>query len=340
MIVTYRYRVKNRLGELNRQARAVNLVWNHANECQRKAVAWGRKWLSGYDLQKLCAGSSKDIGLLASTIDRVCLKYAESRQQQRRPYLRWRGKKSLGWVPIKADYFRHEGNGTFKQGGILFRVFYSRQIPEGATICDGSSFAQDARGNWFLNVVLELPQAAPRATTRAVGIDLGLKDLATLSTGEKVANPRHYAQDEARLASAQRAGKKRLARNIHAAIQNRRKDALHKLSARIVRDFDFIAVGGVTGFTGKAVLDASWSGFRQMLSYKAIGHGARYAEVDEAFTTQTCSDCGLIGGPKGLEGLRIREWRCECGAVHDRDVNAALNILRLGSQALAEGAVA
>lgn len=337
MKLTYRYRIKNHIGLLNRQASSVNFVWNHANNCQRKAVAWGRKWLTGYDLGKLCAGSSKELGLLSSTIDKVCQRYADSRKQNNRPWLRYRGKKSLGWVPLKADYFRHLGDGVFRSGGVEFRTFYSRPIPEGAKVCDGSSFAQDARGNWFLNVSIELPEAAPIAATRAVGIDLGLKDLATLSTGEKVANPRHFAQDANRLASAQRAGKKRLSRNIHARIQNRRHDALHKLSHRIVRDFDFIAVGDVAGFTGKSTSDAAWTTFRNQLRYKAITHGATFVEVGERFTTQACSDCGLIGGPKGLEGLEIREWQCECGAVHDRDVNAARNILRLGHQALAEG---
>ncbi len=76
---------------------------------------------------------------------------------------------------------------------------------------------------------------------------------------------------------------------------------------------------------------------RTMLRYKAIARGALYVDVSEAFTTQTCSDCGSIGGPKGTKGLEIREWRCDCGAVHDRDVNAARNILRLGHEALAEG---
>lgn len=340
MKLTYRYRVKNKNGELNRQARAVNFVWNHCNEQQRRAASWGRRWLSGYSLGKLCAGSSAELGLLATTIDKVCHRYADSRVQHKRPWLRWRGKKSLGWVPLRGAAIRHIDASGAVIGGNTFRLFYSRAIPEGAKICDGSSFAQDARGNWFLNVVLELPEAAPRATTRAVGIDLGLKDLAALSTGEKVANPRYYAQDEAKLASAQRAGKKRLARNIQTRIANRRRDALHKLSYRIVRDFDLIAVGNVAGLTGKSVNDASWTTFRNMLAYKSIRNGARYAEVDERFTTQTCSDCGLIGGPKGLEGLVIREWRCECGTVHDRDVNAARNILRLGHQALVEGIAA
>lgn len=78
----------------------------------------------------------------------------------------------------------------------------------------------------------------------------------------------------------------------------------------------------------KAVSDAGWSSFRNMLRYKAIGHGAEYVEADERYTTQTCSACGARSGPKGRKGLDVREWDCsECGTVHDRDVNAAINIL-------------
>jgi len=84
------------------------------------------------------------------------------------------------------------------------------------------------------------------------------------------------------------------------------------------------------------VNDAGWATFKNLLSYKAIARKVAYCEVSERFTTQTCSGCGTIGGPKGREGLGVREWVCgECNAVHDRDVNAALNILHTGHCMLA-----
>ena len=86
----------------------------------------------------------------------------------------------------------------------------------------------------------------------------------------------------------------------------------------------------------KSVNDAGWALFKTLLSYKAIARKVVYREVSERLSTQTCSGCGAIGGPKGREGLGVREWVCcECGAVHDRDVNAALNILRMGHHTLA-----
>ena len=181
----------------------------------------------------------------------------------------------------------------------------------------------------------------------AVGIDLGLKDLATLSTGEKIAMPRHARQAEAKLAIAQRARKKRLVRARHAKVKNQRKDHLHKASTKIAKSFGLIAVGNVSPSKlartrmAKSVLDAGWSVFRTMLSYKAMRHGGRYLEVDEAYTTQVCSACGSLppSRPKGIAHLGIREWSCsDCGSVHDRDVNAARNILRAGRGTPAEGA--
>ncbi|AWG28123.1 transposase [Burkholderia cenocepacia] len=108
----------------------------------------------------------------------------------------------------------------------------------------------------------------------------------------------------------------------------------------LVRRFDYIAVGNVSAVKlartrmAKSVYDASWSSFRNKLRYKAIAHGATFEEVDESGSTQSCSSCGSRDSttrPKGIAGLRVREWACsDCGVEHDRDINAALNILRCG----------
>ncbi|MBV6271300.1 transposase, partial [Alcaligenaceae bacterium CGII-47] len=121
---------------------------------------------------------------------------------------------------------------------------------------------------------------------------------------------------------------------------------LHKLSHRLVNEFDYIAVGNVNAKglaktrLAKSVHDAAWSSFRNMLQFKAITHGATVAQVSERLTSQTCSSCGNLpdSRPNSIAGLGIREWVCsDCGAMHDRDVNAALNILRRGRATLAVG---
>jgi IS605 OrfB family transposase len=135
-------------------------------------------------------------------------------------------------------------------------------------------------------------------------------------------------------------------RAIHAKIANRRRNFLHQHSAKLVQQYGVIAVGDVSAANlaqttmAKSVLDAGWSDFRTMLRYKArLRGGGVCVEVSERFTTQTCSGCGRIAGPRGRAGLNERMWQCDgCGAMHDRDVNAARNILRLGQQTLAGGA--
>ncbi len=207
------------------------------------------------------------------------------------------------------------------------------------------NFAQDARGRWYVNVVVEAPDEAPTTGTRQIGLDLGLKTLATCSDGTKIEAPRWYRAQQKRLAECQRQRKPRRVRNLHAKIKNRRLDFLHKLSTQRVRDCELIVVGDVSSSRltktnlAKSVNDAGWARFRHLLDYKAIARKVVYCEVSEYLTTQTCSHCNAVSGPKGRKGLGVREWACgECGAVHDRDVNAALNILRLGHQALrAEG---
>jgi IS605 OrfB family transposase len=335
MLLVYRYRVKSMDGLLNKQARAVNFVFNYCNDRQKDALRFGRKWLSGFDLNKLTTGSSKELGIHSGTINAVCEQYAKSRAQRKRPYLRYRGKMNLGWVPMKGRDLKETRDG-FHFNGREFKVFKSRDIPEGASIKDGTNFSQDSRGNWFLNVCIEAPDGVPRPVENGIGIDLGLKDFAVLSDGQRIAAPGLYRDAEVALACAQRANKKKRVKAIAAKTANCRSDFLHKLSTRIVREFDLIAVGDVSAAglartnMAKSVLDASWSSFRNQLAYKAVKHGAWFEEVNESYTTQTCSDCGAKpdSRPRGIAGLGIRKWVCsDCGGSHDRDVNAAKNIL-------------
>ena len=155
---------------------------------------------------------------------------------------------------------------------------------------------------------------------------------------EKIGNPRHVRRAAAQLARAQRAGRKKLARKIHRKVAAQRRHFLHVTSTRIVRENVLICVGDVNSAAlartrmAKSVLDAGWSAFCSMLRYKqAMRHGARFVDTNERYSTQVCSDCGTIGGPRGLKDLGVRSWSCDdCGSLHDRDTNAAQNILRSG----------
>jgi IS605 OrfB family transposase len=179
-----------------------------------------------------------------------------------------------------------------------------------------------------------------------IGIDLGLKTTATCSNGDSLSRQDCYRNLELKLGKAQRANNKKRVKAIHAKIKNRRKDAIHKFTNKIVRENSLIIVGNVSSQKlaktkmAKSVLDAGWFMLKTQLDYKSIAAQGVFLEVNESYTTQTCSCCGLISqsSPKGRTGLGIREWTCaECGTTHDRDINAAKNILALGHKRLAVG---
>lgn len=346
MCLTLQFRLKDKHAtELGRQARAVNVVWNFCNETQRAAVRWRRLWPSAFLLQRLTAGAGKELGLHSHTVQRVCQYFAKARDKYRKASLRWRGKRSLGWVPFNTGHVTFDGE-CFVFRGCRYSAWVSRPVAAGTEFGAGS-FHQDARGRWFINVTVRVPCAEIAATGPAIGVDLGLKDLLAISTGEKVAAPRWYRSQQARLAIAQRARKKRRVRAINARIAAQRQDFLHKVSTRLISESRAVFVGNVNSSAlvrtsmAKSVLDAGWTKFRTQLAYKAIRHGSVFQVVGESFSTQTCSRCGAIpdSSPKGRAGLGIRGWVCGgCGAVHDRDVNAARVILARGLAGLAEGA--
>uniref|UniRef100_UPI0030CA5598 RNA-guided endonuclease InsQ/TnpB family protein n=1 Tax=uncultured Sphaerotilus sp. TaxID=474984 RepID=UPI0030CA5598 len=206
------------------------------------------------------------------------------------------------------------------------------------------AFSQDARGRWYLNVCVKV-DVPKSAGTGSVGIDLGLKTAATCSDGEALASGL-YRKHEGALGIAQRARKKGRVRAIHAKIANTRKDAMHKFSTGLVERNAAIFVGNVQAGAmvktrmAKSTLDAGWSMLKTMLEYKSHQAGIVFEEVNEAYTTQTCSSCGVIpaSSPKGRTGLGMRRWTCcECGAEHHRDVNAAKNIAARGHARLAGG---
>jgi putative transposase len=344
MILTFKYRIKDAtVGKyLDRHARAVNSVWNYCNQIQRKAeTRWKQgsqsRWPSAFDLIKLFTGSAAELGLHSDTVQTTCREYAAKRDANR-GHLRWRvsfgPRRALGWIPFIDRAVHVDGDRVV----YLKRKFFfwkSRDI--GGQIKAGS-FVQDARGRWYVCFQCEVTDTFPTGNGK-VGIDLGLKTLATCSDGEKIPALQHYRQYEAALAVAQRAGNKSRVKAIHAKIANARRNHLHAWSTKLARENELIVVGNVNAARlantrmVKSVLDASWTTFRSQLRYKASRHGARFIEADERWTSRTCSCCGTIpaSSPKGMGALGVRRWECsDCGADHDRDVNAAQNILRVG----------
>jgi putative transposase len=344
-----RLRVKDKHAKfLSDLAREVNFVWNYCNDLQITVFNRERRFLSGYDFAKFTRGATKEgLCLHSQTVQAIAEEFATRRRQFRKVRLSWRkstgSRRSLGWIPFKRVAIQVT-HGQIKFAGQWLSLWDSYGL-EAYRIRAGN-LCEDARGRWYLNACVAVPTAESTdrpSARRDVGIDLGLEDLAATSAGEKLSAPQFYRGLEAKLTIAQRARNKSRVRAIHAKIAHRRKDSLHQFSTRLVRRYDTIFIGNVSASAlaktpqAKSVLDAGWSAFRTMLRYKCDFAGATFAEVNEAFSTQTCSACGARSGPKGIAGLGIREWTCgECGAVHDRDVNAAKNILAAGRRRLAE----
>ncbi len=346
----YKYRIKGRrsVRQLNKLAKSINFVWNYCTETQKKSQNLFKqglksRWFSHYDLAKMCLGAANGLGIHAQSVQCITDQFVKSRDQNKKcPRFR-SSKNNLGWIPFQRQS-RQLKDSSITYLGHTFTWFGSKRRPL-PSVVKGGCFVEDSRGRWYVCLTVEADQKP--TGTGEVGIDLGLKTLATLSTGEKIENPTYYRQLEEKLGTAQRAGNKKRVKAIHSKIKNRRQDYLHKASSKIAKENRLIVVGDVSssqlGQTkmAKSVYDTGWSTLRYMLKYKASMHSATYKEVDEKFTTQTCSSCHLISdnSPKGRTGLGIRQWECSnCGTHHDRDVNAARNILAIGlsTQPLAE----
>ena len=350
---TLQLRIKDKHAKVLRQmAREVNQVWNHINAISAKAARpfHGKpQFLSGYDLQKFTAGFSKCDGITvgSGTVQLVCVEYATRRKQFKKQRLNWRvsnpksSKYSLGWIPFKGGHAKYKA-GQIHFAGQKFSLWDSYGLADYEL--RAGSFSQDARGRWYFNVAVEV-QAKPSAGTAAVGIDLGLKECATTSQGDKLEG-RWYRSHEQALGIAQRARKKKRVKAIHAKIKNQRKDALHKFSTALVQKNAAIFVGDVASAKlvktkmAKSTLDAGWAMLKTMLEYKSHQAGVVFEEVNEAYSTQACSSCGSVEGPRGSSGLGIRRWTCSCGTEHDRDANAARNIAARGLASLEVGAPA
>ena len=211
----------------------------------------------------------------------------------------------------------------------------------------------DAAGRYFVSFSVEVKIEDLPSTGKTIGVDLGLKHLATLSTGEKIAAPKKYAgrlrylkRQQRALARKQMGSKrrekqrKRVAK-AHVKVAQARNYEIHQLTTRLVRDYDVIAIedlnvkGLSRGFLSRSMLDAAFGEFTRQLTYKAAWYGKQLVKVDRYFpSSKLCSACG-----HKLQELKlsVRSWRCpECGALHDRDENAAINIETEGLRILRE----
>jgi putative transposase len=277
---------------------------------------------------------------------------------RRAKYPRFKSKKtSRASAEYTRSAFRYrDGQLALAKMAEPLDVVWSRPLPKGARPST-VTVSRDAAGRWFVSLLCEDTITSAPAVNDAVGVDAGITSVVTLSTGEKVANPRHERRDRARLAKAQRAlarkakgsanrdrARRKVARAC-ARITDRRRDFLHKLSTRLVRENQAVVIEDLTVRNlvknrglARAISDAAWRELRSMLEYKCAWYGRDLVVVDRFFpSSKSCSTpgCGYVHTSLPL---RVREWTCpRYGATHDRDVNAALNLEAAGLAVVACG---
>lgn len=311
---TLKIRVKDKhCYSLRRKANAVNFVWNYINALSCRAISEKGKFYSSYDIQNFTRGANKELGIHSQTVQMVGAEYVTRRKQFKKIRLSWRksggARRSLGWIPLNGQSLKWR-NGQLFHDGCYYGVFDSYGLSE--YVFRSGSFNEDARGRWYFNVVVDV-EAKPSKGTGSVGIDLGCKEAAVDSNGDRVVG-RSYRELEKKLGIAQRAGNKARAKAIHAKIRNRRQDGLHKYSRKLVDENAAIFVGNVSSLRlaktkmAKSVLDAGWGSLKNMLRYKCDHAGIVFEVIDEAYSTQTCSSCGVIpaSSPKGRANLGIK----------------------------------
>lgn len=350
--------------ELNRTFGCVRKVYNLALEARTKAWYGEQRRVSYVETSAMLTAWKRDPELAyLSEVSSVPLQQGLRHLQgaftnffdKRAKYPTFKSKRtSRASAEYTKSAFRWRGGQlTLAKMDVPLDIRWSRPLPDGAEPTT-VTVSRDAAGRWHVSMLVETVVHDGPATDAVVGVDAGITSLVTLSSGEKVANPRHEKRDRARIALAQRRlarkvkgsanrgeARRRVAR-VHARITDRRRDHLHKLTTRLVRENQTVMIEDlqVRNMLGnhklaRAISDAGWRDLRTMLEYKCQWYGRDLVVVDRWFpSSKVCSACGVL---QDTMPLGVRDWTCPCGARHDRDVNAAINIRAAGLAVLACG---
>lgn len=343
---------------LRRTLGCVRFVYNRALAERSEAWANGKKSI-GYAEQSRQlpiwkrAPETAFLGEVSSVALQQSLRHLQAAYAnfftKRAKYPNFKRKAPGGSATFTRNAFRLTGGKlTIRKVPASLDIRWSRELPKGARP-SSVTVSLDASGRWHVSFMCEdaTIKSLPKRKT-AVGIDVGITSLATLSTGEKIANPKHDERElkrkralSRRLSRKKNGSKNRLKAKLklarhHARIADRRKDHLHKLSTRLVRENQVIVVEdlNVSGMVrnrklARVISDAAWGELFRQLEYKSEWYGRDFVKVDRFFpSSKTCNACGLIVERLPLS---VRSWACpKCGVEHDRDVNAARNILAAG----------
>lgn len=364
-VLRYNYRVYPTAGQRIELAKAfgcARVVFNDFLRVKQEAFATGLK-ISDNDAQKLVITQAKKTPERAWLAESPSVVLQQATRDAMAAYSNFfksvngkRKGRKVGAPRFRSrkdnrQAIRFTRNGfSLRQNGKLYaakigelKVAWSRELPS-----DPSSVTiiKDASGRYFASFVVQLDDLPLPAVDSEVGIDLGLTTFAVLSNGKTIDSPKFFRRAERKLRKAQQnlSRKEKGSKNrdkarikvakAHATVRDTRMDWAHKHSTQIIRENQAVYVEDlcITGLArtrmAKSVHDAGWGMFTRMLEEKANRFGRTFGKVNRFFpSSQLCSVCGVVDGKKALS---VREWTCRCGTTHDRDLNAAKNILAAG----------
>ncbi len=365
---TYRYRLYPNEAQKQKLARTFGCsrwVYNWALETKTKAHYQDEESLSFTDLSsRLTSKKKEEETKWLSEVSAVTLQQSLRNLNQaftnffegRAEYPSFKSKKgdqTARYVGTAFDIREENGKRKLRLSKMpgLINIRWSRELPSKPSSC---TVTKNAAGQYHVCFVCtEEVRRLPRVNGEGgdlefVGVDLGIESLAVLSTGEKVGNPRWFENEQERLRREQQKlsrkekgsnnwerQRKRVAK-VHQRIQDRRKDFIEKLTTRLVEKFDVIVVEDLSvknmqqdGNLARHITQAGWNQIVRRLRDKCEWYGRTLVIADKWFpSSQRCSECGHVDGKKPLS---VRDWTCsECGTCHDRDINAAKNLSRVG----------
>ena len=364
VLVRYRYRMRPTPGQRMALARVfgcARVVYNDALRVREQSHAAGKK-ISNSEVQRRVITLAKLTPEREWLAEVPSVALVQACNDARRAYRNWfdslagrRKGRKVGHPVLRRkrgrQSFRLTRNGFRMRGQRLYvakvgeiRLRWSRPLP---SVPSSVTVIREPDGRYYASFVVDRPATPLPPCAREVGVNLGLNRLVVTSDGELIANPRFLRAKERKLGRAQRAlsrkakgsanrvkARRRVA-IVHRKVRETRLDYAHKTALALVRDSQAVyaedlAVSGLARTRlAKSVHDVGWAQLLRLIGEKAAQHGRTFYQVGRFTpTSQTCSVCGVKDGPKPLH---VRNWQCEvCGAVHDRDVNAARNILAAG----------
>src|SRR5438094_2814522 len=354
------YPAPEQLSVLNRTFGCIRVVWN-------RTLAWRHARYQGEHAKTDFTQANAYLTAMKATEDLAWLNKVASaplqqaiRHQQvafsnffagRARYPRYKSRNGRQSAEYTRSGFRYRDGGLFlaKMNAPLAFTWSWPDVDAASIDPTTVTVSKDPCGRWYVSFAVDIADPVPLPATGAVvGVDLGIKDFAVTSNGDKIPNPRGLARRERNLAryqrrlarcqkgSANRARARAKVARAHRKVRASRQDFLHRASARLARDHDVIVIEdlNVAGMVrnrslAKAISDCGWGAFRRMVEYKCERAGRRLVVIDRWYpSSKTCSACGHLLASLSLS---TRTWQCpSCGARHDRDVNAAKNILAAG----------